>query len=87
MIDGINAMPGLCCLEPNGESNLFAFTSTDPELDIMALADQIDARGWPRGRLREPLASQQGEGPSHLGVVEESLRWCESPPPLCAPVA
>jgi sphinganine-1-phosphate aldolase len=74
MIDGINAMPGLHCLEPNGESNLFAFTSMDPNLDIMALADRIDARGWPRGRLREPLAIQQGVVPSHLAVVDEYLQ-------------
>jgi sphinganine-1-phosphate aldolase len=74
LIDGINATPGLRCLEPNRESNLFSFISTDPALDIMALADRIDARGWPRGRLREPLAIHQGVVPSHLPVVDEYLQ-------------
>ena len=74
LIDGINATPGLRCLEPNRESNLFSFISTDPDLDIMALADRIDACGWPRGRLREPLAIHQGVVPSHLPVVDEYLQ-------------
>jgi glutamate/tyrosine decarboxylase-like PLP-dependent enzyme len=73
LIEGIDAIQGLRCLKPHGESNLFAFESTDPALNIMAVADRLDAHGWMRGRLREPLAIHQGVVPSHLQVVAEYL--------------
>jgi sphinganine-1-phosphate aldolase len=70
-IRGINAIPGLRCLQPVGESNLFAFVSDDPRIDIMAVADVLQAKGWFPGRLREPLGIQQGVNPVHLAVVDE----------------
>jgi sphinganine-1-phosphate aldolase len=73
LIKGVNAIPGLACLEPHGESNLFAFVSTDPAVDIMAVADRLEEHGWFRGRMREPLAIQQGVNPAHLPVVDEYL--------------
>ncbi len=73
MIDGLNAIEGLEVLRPYGESNLFNVTSNDPAVDIMAVADILDAKGWMRGRLREPLAIHQGVTPSHLPVVDEYL--------------
>lgn len=70
-IHGIDAIEGLRCLRPIGESNLFAFVSEDPRVDIMAVADELLARGWFPGRLREPLAIQQGVNPVHLPIVGE----------------
>jgi glutamate/tyrosine decarboxylase-like PLP-dependent enzyme len=73
-IRGIDAIPGLRCLRPIGESNLYAFVSDDPEVDIMAVADELQGKGWMPGRLREPLGIQQGVNPVHLPVVDEYVR-------------
>src|SRR5699024_522315 len=73
LIRQIDELPELQCLQPNGESNLFAFISTDSNVDIMALADQLEAMGWFRGRLREPLAIHQGVNPAHLPVVDDYI--------------
>ena len=70
-IRGINQIDGLAVLEPLGESNLYAFGSTDPDVDIMAVADLLQAEGWFPGRMREPLSIQQGVNPVHLPIVDE----------------
>lgn len=73
LIEGIDRIEGLKALEPYGEGNLFNFVSVDPSVDIMAVADILESRGWIRGRMREPLAIHQGVVPSHLPVVAEYL--------------
>jgi glutamate/tyrosine decarboxylase-like PLP-dependent enzyme len=70
-IRGINGIAGLRCLQPTGEANLFAFVSEDPEVDIMAVADVLQSKGWFPGRMRTPLAIQQGVNPVHLPIVDE----------------
>jgi sphinganine-1-phosphate aldolase len=70
-IEGIDAIAGLRCLQPVGESNLFAFVSDDPRVDIMAVADLLQVKGWFPGRLRVPLGIQQGVNPVHLPIVDE----------------
>lgn len=73
-INGIDAIPGLRCLRPIGEANLFAFVSDDKDVDIMAVADALLEKGWFPGRLREPLGIQQGVNPVHLPIVDEYVR-------------
>ena len=70
-IRGIDGIAGLRCLQPTGEANLFAFVSEDPEVDIMAVADVLQSKGWFPGRMRTPLAIQQGVNPVHLPIVDE----------------
>jgi len=70
-VRGIDAIEGLRCLQPTGEANLYAFVSDDPQVDIMAVADVLQSRGWFPGRLREPLGIQQGVNPVHLPIVDE----------------
>lgn len=70
-IDAIDAIEGLRCLRPVGEANIFAFVSDDPHINIMAVADELQAKGWFPGRMRSPLAIQQGVNPVHLPVVGE----------------
>lgn len=70
-IEGIDAIEGLECLRPVGEANLYAFRSVAPDVDIMAVADRLQTKGWFPGRLREPLAIQQGVNPVHLPIVDE----------------
>jgi glutamate/tyrosine decarboxylase-like PLP-dependent enzyme len=74
MVRGINQIGGLQCLEPVGEANLFAYVSTDPDVDIMAVADHLQMRGWLPGRMREPLSIQQGVNPVHLAVADEYVQ-------------
>jgi glutamate/tyrosine decarboxylase-like PLP-dependent enzyme len=74
LIEGIDNIPGLKTLDQHGESNLFSFVSTDPAVDIMAVADVLGERGWMRGRMKEPLAIHQGVTPSHLPFVDEYLQ-------------
>jgi sphinganine-1-phosphate aldolase len=73
LIRGINAIAGLKCLEPNGESNLYAYTSVDRCIDIMAVADRLQSKGWYPGRMRDPLSIQQAVNPVHLKFVDEYL--------------
>ncbi|AZO07890.1 MULTISPECIES: aminotransferase class V-fold PLP-dependent enzyme [unclassified Mesorhizobium] len=73
LIDGLNAIPEIYCLTPNGESNLISFACRDPGVDIYAVADRLEERGWLRGRMRDPQAIQQGVNPAHLAVVPEYL--------------
>jgi glutamate/tyrosine decarboxylase-like PLP-dependent enzyme len=73
LIDGINAIPGLRCLEPNREANLYGYVSQDPDVDIIAVANELQGKGWLPGQLREPLAIQQGVNPVHLPVVPQYL--------------
>lgn len=73
LVEGLNDIPGIYCLEPNGESNLISFASNDPEVDIYAVADRLEEKGWLRGRMRDPKAIQQGVNPAHLAAVPEYL--------------
>lgn len=73
LIAGINAIEGLKCLEPTGESNLFTFVSTSAEIDLTAVFEILLARGWMRGLMREPLGIHQGVTASHLPYVDEYL--------------
>lgn len=73
LIAGINKIPGLKTLEQHGESNLFNFVSVDPAVDIMAVADVLNEKGWMRGRMKAPLAIHQGVTASHLPFVDDYL--------------
>jgi len=73
LIHGINRIDGLQCLEPNSESNIFNFVSTSSEIDIMAVAGDLEKSGWFRGRLRDPLGIHQGVTPAHLPTVDQYL--------------
>ncbi|MCC7482031.1 MAG: aspartate aminotransferase family protein [Hyphomicrobiales bacterium] len=73
LIEGLNQISGIRCLEPYGESNLMSFEATDPSIDIYAVADRLEERGWLRGRMREPKAIQQGVNPAHLATVSEYI--------------
>lgn len=73
LIAGLNAIPEIECLTPSGESNIVTFVAKDPAFDIYAVADRLEAKGWFRGRMRQPKGIQQGVNPAHLPVVDEYL--------------
>jgi glutamate/tyrosine decarboxylase-like PLP-dependent enzyme len=73
MRDGIAAMPELKVLgEPTGP--LLAYGSTTPDVNIFAVGDQMDARGWQVNRLQFPDGLHAMVTASHLRVVDDYLR-------------
>lgn len=73
LTEGINAIPGLRCIDNKGEGNLLTFVADDDQIDIMAVADCLESHGWFRGRMRTPLGIHQGVTPAHLPVADAYL--------------
>jgi glutamate/tyrosine decarboxylase-like PLP-dependent enzyme len=73
MRSGIEAVPGLRVLgEPRGP--LLAYGSSDAALNIFAVGDQMDARGWLVNRLQSPDGLHAMITAQHLPVVDDYLR-------------
>jgi sphinganine-1-phosphate aldolase len=70
---GIEAQPELKVLgEPHGP--LLAFGSATPEVNIFAVGDQMDAKGWQVNRLQFPDGLHAMITASHLPVIDDYLR-------------
>lgn len=72
-IDGVNNVEGLKCFEPVGESSIFGFYSTDSSLDILAIAEFMQTRGWLPGLNTDPYAIQQAVTAVHGPFVNNYL--------------
>jgi glutamate/tyrosine decarboxylase-like PLP-dependent enzyme len=73
MRSGIEATPGLRVLgQPTGP--LLAYGSADAGLNIFAVGDQMDARGWLVNRLQFPDGLHAMITAQHLPVVDDYLR-------------
>ena len=72
LVDGINAIPGLAVLEPH-ELCLFVYRSTDPALDIGAVAEALGRRKWFVGRQAEPAGIHIHLNTGHAAYVDEYL--------------
>ena len=73
MKKGIESIPGLCVLgEPTGP--LLAYGSSDKTLNIYAVGDQMDAKGWQINRCQNPDGLHAMITAQHLKVVEAYLR-------------
>lgn len=69
---GIAEMPELALIgSPQGP--LFSFRSTDPAVNIYAVGDQMDARGWQVNRNQKPAGLHAMVTAQHLRVVDEYL--------------
>ena len=72
MRTGIEAMPELKVLgEPHGP--LLAYGSATPQVNIFAVGDQLDARGWLVNRLQFPDGLHAMITAQHLPVVDDYL--------------
>jgi sphinganine-1-phosphate aldolase len=70
---GVAAMPELYVMgAPSGP--LLGYGSRDPAVNIFAVGDQMDARGWKVNRLQKPDGLHAMVTASHLEVVGEYLR-------------
>ena len=80
LTDGVNRIPGLRDVRDGApvEGNSMAFKSIDPDVDIMAVADILDANGWHCSRMREPLAIKHSVTPHHLATVETYLEQTQA---------
>ena len=72
MRQGIAAMPELYVMgEPSGP--LLAYGSRDSAVNIFAVGDQLDARGWTVNRLQNPDGLHAMITAAHLAVVDDYL--------------
>jgi len=73
MRDGVTRIPGLHVIgEPSGP--LLAYGSRDPRVNIFAVGDQLEAKGWKVNRLQKPDGLHAMITAGHLGVVDDYLR-------------
>lgn len=71
-MDGVQSVPGLRVVgEP--PASLFAYESTDPALNIYAVADRMAAKGWHIDRQQKPACIHLTINPGHAHVVETYL--------------
>ncbi len=71
--DGINAIPGLTVMGTPAMT-VFGYTSTDPKLDIFAIADGLEARGWLVSRDEYPInAIRFMQSPGHEPYIDRYL--------------
>jgi sphinganine-1-phosphate aldolase len=73
MRQGVEAMPELYVMgEPTGP--LLAYGSRDAAVNIFAVGDQMDAKGWTVNRLQKPDGLHAMITAGHLAVVGDYLR-------------
>lgn len=68
--DGINSIPGL---EIVGKPDMSLFSYTSRTLDIYAIADEMESRGWWVSRLAEPHAIHLTVTPAHEASPQDYL--------------
>ncbi len=68
--EGVAGTPGLSIL---GEPDMSVFAFTSDEVDIYAVGDQLEARGWHMDRQIEPACLHLMVTPVHVDVVEAFL--------------
>jgi glutamate/tyrosine decarboxylase-like PLP-dependent enzyme len=70
LIDGISTIPGLVVLgQP--DCGVFAFAAEGP--DLMAIADQMEERGWHIDRQQHPTSIHLTITPAHAPIVDRYL--------------
>ncbi len=69
---GIDAIPGLAVIYPS-ELGILLFRSTDPEVDLYALAEVLSHSGWYVGLTASPKAITNSLNPVHAISADEYL--------------
>lgn len=84
--DGIRAVPGLRVLG-SPVMSLLAFDSTDPDLDVFALAGRLEEKGWHVDRQQKPsclhltlTAHHQTVRERFLADLAEAAAWAKAHP-------
>ena len=71
-IEGITAIPGLEVLG-NPPASVFAYTTTNPDLNCYAIADFMADKGWHIDRQQKPASIHLMINPGHAQIVDEYL--------------
>ena len=72
LIDGINAIPELYVLG-NPQMSVFAYASRQKDVNIYAVADQMEKKGWHIDRLHRPEALHAIVMPAHENILGRYL--------------
>jgi sphinganine-1-phosphate aldolase len=72
LLAGIKAIPGLEIIG-DPKTSLFAYRSSDPQVNIFAVGDQMEKRGWLIDRLQRPDALHAMVTASHDAIVDTYL--------------
>jgi len=72
ILDGIAAIDGIEVMGAPTMS-VFAFRASDPAINVYAVADRLDARGWHVDRQQKPDALHQMVSAAHHGQAEAYL--------------
>jgi len=73
LIQGINCLEGLKVMG-RPQMSVFAYTSTNPNLDIFALGDVMEKKGWHIDRLQRPVGLHAMVTPAHEAVADLYLK-------------
>lgn len=73
LVDGINAIDGLKVVAPP-HSTLIAYESTDPNMSIYAIADQLEKKGWYADRHQNPESIHLTVMPTHAEIFPEYIK-------------
>ncbi|WP_439135080.1 pyridoxal phosphate-dependent decarboxylase family protein [Pseudomaricurvus sp.] len=69
---GVEQIPELAIMG-NPQGPLFAYQSVDPEVNIYAVGDQMDKKGWQVNRNQKPAGLHAMVTAHHLNVVDQYL--------------
>ncbi|NQT62753.1 MAG: aspartate aminotransferase family protein [Candidatus Marinimicrobia bacterium] len=75
--EGINAIEGLGVLG-HPDMSVFAYHSTDERINIFAVGDQMEAKGWQIDRLQRPEGLHVMVVPGHANITKEYLSDLQS---------
>ncbi|MGB9521359.1 MAG: pyridoxal phosphate-dependent decarboxylase family protein [Anaerolineales bacterium] len=72
IMDGIQSIPDLEIVG-NPQSSIFAYRSKNPTLNIYAVGDQLENKGWHVDRMQKPMALHAMVTPLHAQVADQFL--------------
>ncbi len=72
LMDGVNAIPGLAVLG-NPHMSVFAYQATDPALNIYAVGDRMETKGWHIDRQQKPECLHAMVTPHHAQATDRYL--------------
>jgi len=72
LIKGINGLQGLKVMG-KPQMSVFAYGSTNPEIDIFAVGDVMENKGWHIDRLQRPEGLHAMVTPAHEAMVDQYL--------------
>ena len=70
--EGIRSIPELEVMS-NPEMSVFAYTSNSKKVDIFAVGDQMEEKGWLVDRLQRPEALHAMVTPLHKRIVDQFI--------------